>query len=275
MTVRLVSASTYTIEQLAGIYNETRVDYLVPMPMNSRRLAEYVHDFDIDMSHSVVALIDDKVVGLGMLGLRDSTSWVTRLGVLPNNRRIGIGEAILTKMLDASRQFGMKEAHLEVINGNERALALFNKLGFVERQEYLVLRRAPSQPSHISSGSMMWLDKTEALRYLQTAPRQTWINSPMSMKNMDNLGGMHVNENDGKGWILFRKSVPQLSHIVLHTEAGDPKIVGESLLKRLHAFYPRFDTYAENISCNDPHLPAFLSQKYFEVFRRTEMILFL
>lgn len=47
MSTLLVPANHYTIEQLAGFYNETRVDYMVPMPMNEDRLAEYIHDFDV------------------------------------------------------------------------------------------------------------------------------------------------------------------------------------------------------------------------------------
>jgi len=104
MTLQLVPASQYMIEELAGIYNQTRVDYLIPMPMNEEGLAEYVHDFDIDLDHSAVALIDGNLAGLGMLGVRGEECWVTRLGVLPNNRRVGIGKKSLIICLKFQRQ---------------------------------------------------------------------------------------------------------------------------------------------------------------------------
>ena len=42
MSVEIIPADRYTIEELTDLYNQTRVDYLVPMPMNADRLGEYV-----------------------------------------------------------------------------------------------------------------------------------------------------------------------------------------------------------------------------------------
>ncbi len=55
-SIELVPASRFTIEQLTAIYNQTRVDYLVPMPMNARRLQEYITAYDVRLEHSLVAM---------------------------------------------------------------------------------------------------------------------------------------------------------------------------------------------------------------------------
>ena len=55
--VKLIPASQFTIEQLAAIYNQTRVDYMVPMPMNAARLAEYIATYDVKLEHSLVAWV--------------------------------------------------------------------------------------------------------------------------------------------------------------------------------------------------------------------------
>jgi hypothetical protein len=39
MSIKLVKASEYSVEELTEAYNQTRVDYMVPMPMNKARLA--------------------------------------------------------------------------------------------------------------------------------------------------------------------------------------------------------------------------------------------
>ena len=62
--IKLVPASHFTIEQLTAIYNQTRVDYLVPMPMNAARLSEYIRTYDVDLKHSLVALQDDQLLAL-------------------------------------------------------------------------------------------------------------------------------------------------------------------------------------------------------------------
>ena len=54
--MKLVPASRFTIQELTAAYNQTRVDYLVPMPMTARRLGEYVADYDVHLDASVVAL---------------------------------------------------------------------------------------------------------------------------------------------------------------------------------------------------------------------------
>ncbi len=273
MSTLLVPANHYTIEQLAGFYNETRVDYMVPMPMNEDRLAEYIHDFDVNLEHSFVAVSDGKVAGLGMLGIRKKISWVTRLGVVPQNRRHGIGELIMSSMLSASHLMGMENVNLEVIKGNERAISLFRKYGFEEKDEYLVLRRAPSPSKASPQGKMSSLDRNETLRYMQSAPRQTWINEFESMANTSEVYGMSINLEDGsQGWIIYRKNISTLTHIILHTDRGNPEIVGNCLLQHLHFHCPRLDTYAENIKATDPHVSAFFSMGYFEAFQRIEMI---
>ena len=93
MTIEIISAAQFTIQELTNLYNQTRVDYLVPMPMNAGRLAEYIRDFDVDLSCSGVARADDgQALGLGMLGVRKNRTWITRLGVLPATRRGGAGD---------------------------------------------------------------------------------------------------------------------------------------------------------------------------------------
>ncbi|HRQ24166.1 MAG TPA: GNAT family N-acetyltransferase [Anaerolineales bacterium] len=276
MIVRLISANRYTVGQLVEIYNQTRVDYLVPMPMSADRLAAYIHDYDVDLGGSVVALLDDEVAGLGMLGLREKRSWITRLGVLPNNRRVGIGERILEKMLENARALGATQSQLEVITGNDHAKSLFKKHGFLETGEYIVFRRAPDPSIAPPGGTLTRLDKEQALERLRFAPRQTWINEFKSMSNASDVFSINLTLDDGShGWVIFRRKIPTLSHIILHTEHGDPAVVGMKLLAHLHLLHPRLDTYAENIHDTDAHIPAYLSLDYFEAFRRTEMGLLL
>src|SRR5512143_4199625 len=59
--MQLVPASSFSIEQLVAAYNQTRVDYLVPMPMNAARLAEYIHMYDVDLDHSRVAVDGEQI----------------------------------------------------------------------------------------------------------------------------------------------------------------------------------------------------------------------
>ncbi len=278
MTIEIIPADRFTLQELTDLYNQTRVDYLIPMPMNADRLGEYVHDFDVDLQHSSVARNSDgQVLGLSMLGIRGSIAWITRLGVLPASRRTGAGSALMDCMLENAAALGMDEIHLEVIKNNEPAYNLFRKKGFVESGNYLVMRHAPRPMLNPPQGEVAWLGFESALKRLESYPRHlTWINAAQSMRNSANTEGLHIRLHNGdSGWLVYRNTKftlrSTLSHLIMHTEQGDPNEVGRQLLSHLHNHYPHHDTYAENILENDPHLPAFQALGYFTNFSRIEM----
>lgn len=278
MSIEIIPADRFTIQELTDLYNQTRVDYLVPMPMNADRLNEYIHDFNVDLQRSGVARdANGQVLGLSMLGIRQEIAWVTRLGILPSSRRTGAGSQLMDFMLNNADTLGMKETHLEVIKNNEPAYKLFLKKGFVESGTYLVMRHAPRPLADSLQGDVTWLDFEKALEKLEDYPEHlTWINAFESMQNSPNTEGLQINFPDGtSGWLVYRNTKftlrSTLSHLIMHTEQGKPQDVGMQLLSHLHTRYLHHDTYAENIHENDPHLPAFHALGYFTNFSRIEM----
>ena len=279
MTIELIPAEQFTLQELTDLYNQTRVDYMVPMPMNASRLGEYVHDFDIALSQSCVARTSNgEMLGLCMLGVRPERTWITRLGVLPATRRSGVGSALIDCMMENAIKLGAKVTQLEVIRNNLPAYNLFSCKDFKETGEYLVLRRAPRPVSEPLRGSVDWLDSTGALEALQAYPHHlTWINDLESMRNAHDVEGLRLTLPDGGiGWLVYRNTKftlrSTLSHLVIHTEYGNPMEVGMQLLLSLHTHYAHHDTYAENIHTDDQHLPAFRALGYFENFSRIEML---
>ncbi len=273
MPPTLRAASEFTIEELTDAYNQTRVDYMVPMPMNAARLAEYVRVYDIDMDKSFVALDGEQMLGLGMLGVRHRRTWITRLGILPALRRMGAGEAIMRKMIHESDEMEIRLLILEVIKDNVPAHTLFLKLGFRETRELLILRRAPGPPDFTPQSRVAWLDKEEAMTLLPTRPQyQAWTNQPESLSNATKIMGLRVELKNGDcGWMVFQKQRFMLSRLMFETQSGDAEVVGRELLGHLHHQYPRMDTYTENIPTYDLHLNAFTDLGYFEAFSRIEM----
>jgi CheY-like chemotaxis protein len=270
---QVVPASRFTMEQLTDAYNRTRVDYVVPMPMSVARLVEYVNVYNVDIGRSVVAMDGDHVLGLGMLGIRPGCTWITRLGVVPNGRRRGVGEAILLYLLATSEQMETGLTVLEVIKGNVPAHKLFLKWGFHETRELIILRRPPGPPSFTSLGQFRWLDKTEALKLADTRPRPiSWLNAVASLSNSDHVMGLTVTLPDGShGWVVFQKKRFILTRLTIRTARGDPVAVGRALFTKLYAKYPNLDSNMENVSIANPHLPAFFDAGFVESFRRIEM----
>lgn len=273
MPQQLLPASKFTIDELTEAYNQTRVDYMVPMPLNAARLQEYIDIYDIDMDRSVVAVDGEQMLGINMIGARPGRTWITRLGVLPVERRQGTGEAMSCHLLAMAEELGSKRMIIEVILNNVPAHSLFKKLNFYEARELLVLRHPPNGALDIPSCEITWLEKDRAVALLDEYPQPlAWTNQQETFKNVDDTLGLKLELPDGsRGWMVFRKQLFYLSHFVLNTEQGDPAEVGYCMLANVHKFHPMLDTHTENIATDDPHVPAFWKLGYIEAFRRIEM----
>lgn len=273
-SIKLLPASHFTVDQLTALYNQTRVDYMVPMPMNAARLAEYIKTYDVSLDYSLVAKQDNDVLGLSMLGVRKDRTWITRLGVLPSTRRQGAGQALVEGLLNQTIRLQIPFCMLEVIKHNTPAHTLFLKLGFREVGELMVLRRSPtSPPPDPIVADAERLELVEALDLVaRNRGTQPWTNQSETLNNARDVSGLRVTLADGsRGWLVYQRQKFTLTRFAYKTEAGDPVKVALAFLSHLHYMYPRLDTQLENIQVNDPHLPAFYQMGYVESFRRIEM----
>lgn len=273
-SILLIPASHFTIDQLVAIYNQTRVDYMVPMPMNTARLEDYIRTYDVDLDHSLVATHDGDMLGVSMLGLRADRAWITRLGVIPDTRRRGTGLALMNGLLKQAENLKISFSMLEVIKNNVPAHQLFLKLGFYEVGELLVLRRSPTvpPPDPIVADARR-LQRAEALDLVgRNRGTQPWTNQSESLFNAQDVSGLRLTLADGsEGWLVYQRQKFTLTRFAYKTETGDPVTMAWAFLSHLHHQYPRLDTQLENIQVNDPHLPAFYQMGYIESFRRIEM----
>ncbi|MEW5957817.1 MAG: GNAT family N-acetyltransferase [Chloroflexota bacterium] len=274
--IELIPASTFSYEELTEAYNHTRVDYIVPMPMNAAKLREYVQTYDIDMEASVVAVDGNEILGLSMLGVRERRAWITRLGVIRRNRRHGTGWTLVTYLIDQARLKQVDYIVIEVIKDNTPAYNLFIKKDFKTTRELLVLRRPPGPPKiETPPAEVKQLGYIDAVQLLDA--RRTvasWIDEKESLLNAGNLSALQVTLADGShGWLVYQNTVFQLGRLVIQTEAGNPLAVSRSLLYHLHLIHPAQDTKTENLPADDPHWPAFKEMGYLVTFRRLEMIL--
>jgi ribosomal protein S18 acetylase RimI-like enzyme len=275
--MELIPANFFTYEQLVEAYNETRIDYVVPMPMNVARLLEYSRVYDIDDARSVVAMEGNTMLGLGMLGVRENRSWITRLGVLPNGRRKGVGRAIMEELLRQSHLLNVNKIWLEVIKGNKPAHQLFSSMGFCETRELIVARRPPNPqtelPDHIQYKSVTPLDHEDAIILLSHRKEQpNWLNETETFLHVKNLSALVVElENGGRGWVTYHAGLLQLTRVVVEVTTGDPIEVTAAILHMLHHRHKRQDTITENLF-DEVQYQGFRQAGYFEAFRRLEMV---
>ena len=88
--------------------------------------AEFCHDF----SYFFAERREGVIVGYVCVRLMYEEAQVCNLAVLPEYRRQGIGTALVSHVLEFSKQQGCERCELEVNVCNEGALALYEKCGF-------------------------------------------------------------------------------------------------------------------------------------------------
>lgn len=71
-------------------------------------------------------------MGLSNLGLSGvvKKGHVVSVAVMPEDRRRGIGEALVTGAMNGMRGYGARQCYLEVRITNQEAISLYKKLGF-------------------------------------------------------------------------------------------------------------------------------------------------
>lgn len=286
--MKILPASTFNIEELTDAYNRTRVDYIVPMPMTTARLQEYIDIYDIDLTASCTVIDDEDhdeeeafITGLGMLGVRPNRTWISRLGVVPYARRLGAGKELMFGLLEAAEQLRHPHLWLEVIKGNEPAYRLFKRLGFEETRELLVLRRPPGPlpddvPCIKQGVEVYRLSVSEVLsRLVERKVRPNWLNETESYTHVQrNLTGIEVvlPRGEGWGWAAYESNALQLKRLCVEVMAGDELAVATAVLYQVHKQAPTKDAMFENLPIDDPRWPAYQALGYFDSFSRIEMV---
>ena len=85
----------------------------------------------------LVALDDDRLVGTGAIKPHDQqTAELKRLWLLEEYHGRGIGYQVVMRLFDFARQAGYKRIYLQTSLQQQRAIAFYKRIGFVEITAY-------------------------------------------------------------------------------------------------------------------------------------------
>jgi len=121
-----------TLDDLPQVYRIELDSFALPWPFNS-----YVFEVTKSrVSRCFVATTNDdkdrkKILGMIVIYLIEDEAHVATFAVHPEHRRNGVGWRLLLHALKDTCQEGATHAFLEVRAGNESAVKLYEKFGFV------------------------------------------------------------------------------------------------------------------------------------------------
>lgn len=142
LTYRLLTAADFS--SLYECFLVAFSDYQVDMQVSEQQFAQRLARDGVRMEISTAAFDDDRMIGFYINGAGEwqgkHTAYDAGTGVIPDYRRRGIAQELFAFTESKLRERPVSQYLLEVLTLNERAVALYRKLGFVETRRFAVLR---------------------------------------------------------------------------------------------------------------------------------------
>ncbi|GGR91324.1 GNAT family N-acetyltransferase [Deinococcus sedimenti] len=126
-------ATEFTLLTLSTLMAGAFEGYVVTIPDDPAGFAARVRAEQIDLNASLIVCVDGEPVGLGLIARRGEDARLAGMGVRRGWRGQGVARTLLDRLLDDARARGEARMHLEVIEGNDPAIALYETAGFERR----------------------------------------------------------------------------------------------------------------------------------------------
>jgi ribosomal protein S18 acetylase RimI-like enzyme len=274
----LTKAADEPIEGLHAAFVDGYQGYYVrvDLPLESFR-AKLIREH-VDLAASATVRLNDEIVGLGLLSIRGARGWVSSVGVAPEYRGRGLGEALMCWLMDEARARGVQWMWLEVLTQNEPAIRLYRKLGFQSIRQLFILSRPTDAPRPARPG----------VRVIELPFERTWPFfdrfhgvRPCWQREWASLEG-RKRELKARTITIGPEVIAELLFVRQHNQlrqfdlAGDPgfdrRALGKTLLQALHYEFPLVEGVAINVSEDDPMLLALYDVGYVQTISQYEMV---
>ena len=255
-------------------------DYFVPIALSVRSFDDLAARESVNLSASGAALVDGKIVGMGLLGVREGHAWIGGMGVVPAYRRQGIARQIMHYLIAQAARCGVRSVQLEVIVENTHAHHLYRMCGFKDVRQLYVLACGPRHGLPVQptpNGLTFDAERVGALvHHLDSfqGDRRPWQREPVVF----DLIGRQVEALAARAGKALRGVCLHIGDSyhrgLLDCKAATPE-AGRALIGTLLARYPDAQFTYLNIAEDDPLLPLFREAGFATSVSQIEMFLYL
>lgn len=133
------------LDELIDAQNRIFADYIVPMRSSKEFFLDFLRSVGGDLANVLVALNKGEIVGYVNPVVNKHEGWIGGVGVLSEFRRQGIGTSLMKAAEHECKKKGVRVISLEVIEGNNPAQGLYDKLGYVVTRKYVSAEGKPQR----------------------------------------------------------------------------------------------------------------------------------
>ena len=216
--IRIERLVPQQLDELILAQNDIFADYIIPLRSTNQFFLDYLKSVGGDLASVLVALDEKKIVGYVTPVIDGHEMWIGGLGVRPAYRSRGIGTKLLRAAEEVCKKKGVNTALLEVIEGNDRAQRLYERLGYKLTKKYVTAEGKPSQyegfgkvPKLSSLADMMYMhERSYSGTCWQRRKKAALIQSAKGAEGYKVEGGfVLVRSIDTSGFIPFLGVVPE------------------------------------------------------------------
>lgn len=124
------NALDISLNSLAEAMTHCFEGYIMPAHFTGAMEANMIRVDGIDLSCSLIAKMDDEIVGTALIARRGKHCRVAAMAVAKSSRRKGVGRALLMRSIEEAKTRGEEQMILEVIEQNPPAIELYKSIGF-------------------------------------------------------------------------------------------------------------------------------------------------
>ncbi|QRG67458.1 GNAT family N-acetyltransferase [Brevibacillus choshinensis] len=264
ITIKRMSDCTFA--EVTKAWNRGFEGYFFPVAMTEEMLVQRLGAEGYVLGLSVVAFDDQEPIGLVASGLRTvngkKIAWNGGTGVATAYRRQGVGRQLMAATLELYEEAGVDDATLEAVSQNDKAIALYEQLGYEVLDRLLFWQRTDALPENLFGVKenapyrvrhVLAQEVSRLPFYQADAP---WQNQWQSMRDGEALS---IEDEQGQtvGYAMYKRMVNdegKVSAIVLRHCAAQPGHADADTIMRaaLHELYAPHDLECRRSTFNLP-----------------------
>jgi ribosomal protein S18 acetylase RimI-like enzyme len=264
MMISYKRLSELSIEDVVALWNRSFEEYYVNMTMTVSSFLKRVVFEDLSLEHSFAAYEDGQAIGIVLNGFRQvegkKTAWNGGTGIALDYRGKGVGLALMQKNIELYQSEGVQLAKLEAFIQNDRAIKLYEKVGYRinDNLEFLVSTDTLPDDAFIpSSFNSLYSSKRGMARDIQpifsNKLSDAWQTQWPSLKDGQSI--LIFEGKDAVGYALYKRVYDESGHlttIILFQCEASPSHKDEETIIRLaiHEVFQPFETTCKRMTFN-------------------------